>query len=260
MREDESPLLAEMHDALGDLSKNLDPSFWDSYFRAYDLLVMRSGAYRELLDLAHGHLPLAGAILDLGAGTGNFSVSLAGSAPHRTFLLVDQSPTGLEIAGAKFRALTSHRDPRHTAFVRSLLDEAPLPAASGAVMNNVLYSIGAVADKRAVLARIHAALTAGGAFFLNDPLPTTCEAAFFRETFLHVVAGALLDDSPMTEFDLAVLTAANLRLTKAEGKPDQSSFLAPAEITALAEEVGFALEHAQPTYAGISQAFFLRKR
>lgn len=259
MRDPRGHLAAEMTQALGDLTKILDPAFWDSYFRAYDRLVSFCPAYRELLALAHGHLPLVGNILDLGAGTGNFSLALAGWAPARSFTLIDQSPGGLALGAAKFRALRGERGvPARVQ--RSLLAPEPFPQADGAVMNNVLYSIPRVPDKLALLARVRDALTRDAAFFLNDPLPTAGDPAHYRETFLHVVAGAVAQQSPMTEFDLAVLTAANVQLTRAEGAPDQSTFLGPGEMEGLCGEAGFTLLATRPTYAGISRAYFLIRK
>jgi len=254
-----SAILSEMERALGNISQILEPSFWDSYFRAYDLLVSFNHPYRELLQLAHRHLPLSGKIMDLGSGTGNFSLALAAWGPNRAFALVDQSQVGLDLAASKFRVMGSENEPLPRLVKRSLLDEAAFPECDGAVLNNVLYSIPAVSDKKAILERVYRSLSAGGAFFLNDPLPTTSDAAYFRQSFLHLILGAVTQHSPMTEFDLAVLAVANLRLGEDDGKSDQSHFLSCAEIETLAQETGFKVENTRPTYAGISQTYFLRK-
>jgi SAM-dependent methyltransferase len=263
MNDPESALAREVELQFGDVAKHMNPAFWDAYFHAYDTLVFYNGPYRELLGLAHAYLPLAGDIVDLGAGTGNFSIALAEGAPLRNFVLVDQSPQGLEVAAAKFRrkagahaAMDVHR---HRTVLRSLLDPAPFPSGSGAVLNNVLYSVSSVADKERILRRVCDCLTPGGKLFLNDPTPVIADGVYVWDTVLHLVTSAVLHESPMTEFDLVVLMAANKRMTKAEGKEDHSVFLNPADLEHLCTQAGFQVDGTRVTYADTSRAYFLRK-
>jgi SAM-dependent methyltransferase len=262
MNDPDSALAREVELEFGDVAKHMDPAFWDAYFHAYDTLVFYNGPYRELLGLAHAYLPLAGEIVDLGAGTGNFSVALSEGAPLRTFVLVDQSPQGLAVAAAKFQrkeGATGLAIPRHRTVLRSLLDDAPFPAGSGAVLNNVLYSVSAVSDKARILRRVHDALLPGGKLFLNDPTPVVADPVYVWDTVLHLVTNAVLHDSPMTEFDLVVLMAANKRMTKSEGKADQSVFLKPVDLERLCREVGFSVDGTRGTYADAARSYFLRK-
>jgi SAM-dependent methyltransferase len=263
MNDPHSALAREVELRFGDVARHMNPAFWDAYFHAYDTLVSYSGPYRELLRLAHAYLPLTGEIVDLGAGTGNFSVALAESAPLRNFVLVDQSPQGLEVAAAKFRQKGDPHStielPRHRTVLRSLLDDAPFPKGDGAVLNNVLYSVTSVSDKARILRSVYDCLSPGGRLFLNDPVPAVGDPVYVWDTVLHLVTNAVLHESPMTEFDLVILMAANKRMTKSEGKVDQSVFLSPVDLEHLCAEVGFRVDATRATYADAARAYFLRK-
>jgi SAM-dependent methyltransferase len=252
-----SPLSHELQANFGDLSQMLSPKFWDKYFSTYDLLVAFNAPYRELLKLAHEHLPLSGRILDLGSGTGNFSFGLALQSGHRAFTLLDQSASGLKLAEQKFNSVFDPRSQKIEYVKRSLTDPEAFPRTDAAVMNNVLYSLPTLEMKREVLRKIVDGLPNHGRFFLNDPLTTTGDASFFRQSFIHIVLGAICENSPMTEHDLAVLTFANIRLTQAEGKADQSLFLGIDEMQKLCAEVNLKLLSTRPTYIGVAQAYCL---
>jgi len=256
MRKPGSLILQELESNVGNLTAILNPEFWNQYFIAYDKLVAFNPPYRELLTLAADFLPRRGNILDLGSGTGNFSLALALHSPDRKFTLVDQSRTGLNLAGAKFRA--RNHDGIETV-ERSLTAPESFPKADGAVLNNVLYSIPAPEQKLALMKRIGDSLSSGGRLFLNDPLPTTADGAFYGQCFTHIALGAASQKSPMTEFDLAVLTAANLQLTVSEGKSHQSLFYGNAQMKELIAACGLRLVSDRPTYVGVTHAYFIQK-
>src|ERR1700689_3195308 len=72
-------------------SKQID---WTAYAQVYDLMAENNPAYQEILlrcleTIAHWNLPPGSRIIDLGAGTGNFSVRIAQALPQCRILHVD---------------------------------------------------------------------------------------------------------------------------------------------------------------------------
>lgn len=75
-------------------SSDKAPLSWDKYGTHYDNMCEKNPSYQELLNeydsWIQNHPELAGDILDLGAGTGNFSMRTARAHPSANILHVDQ--------------------------------------------------------------------------------------------------------------------------------------------------------------------------
>ena len=76
---------------------------WSSYARVYDLMASNNPAYQDLVSqfvsqLSAWSFAPNDLLVDLGAGTGNFSIELAAAFPHCTVLHIDSDPIMNQIA------------------------------------------------------------------------------------------------------------------------------------------------------------------
>jgi len=100
------------------------------------------------------------AVLDLGAGTGLLSQHVARSFPHARFTLIDVAGRMLDVARERFAA----EDAERFRFVVGDLTGVELPPRQDAVVSALAIHHLDHAAKRALFARIHAALEPGGVF------------------------------------------------------------------------------------------------
>ena len=234
------------------------PALWDLYFASYDRVVAFSDGYLRLLKSAHAMIPAKGVILDCGSGTGNFASSLLSASNGRKLVAIDISSQGLALARAKLELI----DPTGRTFEirRESLERAlgrRKGYADGAVLNNVLYSLGGRERKR-VLRGIFQALRPGGALYLCDPQLGIQESKKGLKQFLkRIAADAVLNSSPMTELDLALVAYLNRELvsTERKGRP----FLAEEEISALVRSCGFQELRCESAYYDAAMLFHLRR-
>ena len=94
---------AELDAEISRLGGIQSPELWNQYFKSYDKVVGYCDGYVDLLEKANAVLPLRGRVLDIGAGTGNFSARLLSEAAHRQIIAVDRSLTGLQVAKKKMQ-------------------------------------------------------------------------------------------------------------------------------------------------------------
>jgi ubiquinone/menaquinone biosynthesis C-methylase UbiE len=135
---------------------------WDRYARAYDLLADNNPAYQSLVEEVVGVVtrlqPRAGAVIaDLGAGSGNISVSLAEAHPDTHVVHVDSASAMNARAHGKAaqRGLSNHR-------VESC-DAWEAPFAPGVLtMAVTVHALYALPRPREYLARIFDWLEPGG--------------------------------------------------------------------------------------------------
>lgn len=133
---------------------------------AYDATIVRYiPHYRELLDTIAswliGHVPDGGLVIDLGAGTGALSATVAAALPTATLELVDADAGMLAAAQARLG------DP---ARVRARQGDFadPLPRCAAVVASLSLHHVAEPAAKQALYAAIHAALAPGGVLLIGD--------------------------------------------------------------------------------------------
>lgn len=100
------------------------------------------------------------AVLDLGAGTGLLAQHVARAFRHARFTLIDVAGRMLDVARERFAAESAGR----FRFVVGDLAEVALPAEQDVVMSALAIHHLDHAGKRALFARIHAALEPGGVF------------------------------------------------------------------------------------------------
>jgi len=115
--------------------------------------------YRAAIDLIPFDRDAPIAVLDLGAGTGLLAAFIAGVFPAARITLVDVAPEML--ARARDRFATSADRVR---FIVSDYSRAPMDGRYDVVVSALSIHHLADGDKRALFARIHAALNEGGIF------------------------------------------------------------------------------------------------
>jgi ubiquinone/menaquinone biosynthesis C-methylase UbiE len=146
------------------------------YYDRVIALTMRERLFRgKLLDQVVEDLPEAARIVDVGAGTGTFAISLAARAPGAEVIGVDLDPEALALARAKQGA---------AAVTWELGEAGQLPLAEAscdrAVMSLVLHHLDP-AGKRAALAEARRVLRPGGRLHVADWGPA--QDPLMRTTF-----------------------------------------------------------------------------
>jgi len=108
-----------------------------------------------------GRLP-APFVVDLGTGTGALAAAILDGVPGALVQLVDIDPAMLEAAGAR---VADHGV--RAQLVRGAFAD-PLPSCNAVVASLAFHHVTEPADKRALYARIHAALRPGGVLVVAD--------------------------------------------------------------------------------------------
>lgn len=246
----------ELHALLTELGGVQSPRLWDLYFRSYDKAVVFSDGYLDLIGRANRLIPTSGTILDLGCGTGNFSSALLLGEPKRKVLALDTSAQGLKVSAKKLAAVSRVRGGTfelRTMDIRTL--GATQTSVQGVVMNNVLYTLSAK-SRKSLLKQIFKVLDYGAPLFLNDPLPAVQEKTENVERLLtKLFADAILNGSPLTEFDVALIAFVNHQ-TLVGRTP---TFLTSREMSDLALETGFQIVARDSAYYGVTTCLSLRK-
>ena len=225
-------------------------SLWNIYFESYDRVVAFSPGYIRLIEDSCRWLPSTGTILDLGAGTGNFSLGAALSGERQQILAIDQSLTGLRLAQKKLRMADRGGNISlglYNADLRQLRNlRLPIGIASGAVLNNVLYSL-APRERTKLLDSVSWKLAPGAILVLNDPTPgIQTSKAELKEFIWTVASEALSNESPATEFDYALVAYLNdAALTNGS-----ATFLTPEALRSMAQKSGFEVIDDRSAYYG----------
>lgn len=138
--------------------------FWDLYALVYDLVMLRSMPYRQLIqDVCTSiGLPYGGRLLDAGCGTGNFLEPVVRQPGARAI--------GLDSSAAMLRRARKKLEGCSNASLQEGDLNQPLPFAEGffdgVICVNVLYS---TADPFFTLAQLKQALKDGGRLVLVTP-------------------------------------------------------------------------------------------
>lgn len=128
-------------------------------------------------------------VLDLGAGTGMLAARIAARHPEARFVLTDGAPAMLEQARATL-------GDRAEIVVADLADPLPEGGFDAVVSALAIHHLGD-ADKRALFARVAAALPPGGVFVNADQVagPSPCFDRHYREWHEASARAAGSDDA-----------------------------------------------------------------
>lgn len=142
---------------------------WDSYAPTYDLLLAYNPYYQHLFQAVISatrswQIPEGGKIADLGAGTGNYSISLARNFPHAQIFHID-SDSGMNTVAQQKRgnlSLLNHHICEESIDTLDLADES----LDALISIHALYTFP---DTNQALYKIHQWLKPGGEVILVDP-------------------------------------------------------------------------------------------
>lgn len=251
-----SELSQEIKSQLESLGGLQSPKLWDFYFKSYDKAVAYSDGYLKLFLMADSILPKSGRVADYGAGTGNGSTILESLSPARHLVLIDTSPDGLHTATKKLNLITGNDSSRFESHIMDIKkDKLPPNSLDGAIMNNVLYT---VANKTEVLRSVYESLKPGAVLILNDPADIVKQNIMNLRKFMTDVAlGAVYNNSPITEYELAMVGAINVQVLMSP----KGIFQTPEALKALAEDpaVGFKIRGYYTGYYGATTYLVLQK-
>lgn len=230
------------------------PELWNLYFRSYDSIVGYSDGYMHSIRLAEQALPRSGLFVDYGAGTGNFSTAFMAASPKRRAFLIDVSSHGLSVAREKLSLVSPKSRFQTLESSVTTPNSALIGKVRGGVMNNVLYSLSPEM-KVAALKRIFHDLKSGGSVSLIDPKPMTQTAEDLEAFLVEIGRSAARNGSPMTDYDVVLVTAINLFRLTARTPP----FMSAEQLEQLARSVGFRVLERSDTYYGRTTYLKLQK-
>lgn len=144
-------------------------AYFASMVASYDSLIRRAvPRYDEMLARLVEYLPAApGRILELGCGTGNFSVALSRRYPDASITWVDASEEMLEV--------TRERVGGRGSFIASRFEDLqPQPQSFDLITSTI--SLHHVADKEALFNALFAALAPRGSLCFSDQMRGGSEA------------------------------------------------------------------------------------
>jgi len=150
------------------MSPNLTKAVFDATASTYDrdrsrLIPGYDTFYRWALDLIP---PKAGTILDLGCGSGLFTVLIRSRFPHARIHAIDFSEPMLALARERLASLFG--DAANIVFDQADYTTSPLPSDCCAIVSSLSIHHLDDPEKQALFHRIHAALKPGGVFINAD--------------------------------------------------------------------------------------------
>ncbi|ADW18763.1 methyltransferase [Desulfobulbus propionicus DSM 2032] len=164
-----------------------DFTFNDRVAEVFDDMLSRSiPYYRTVIDgmaqLLACRLPGGGTLYDLGCSTGTTLLELCRRLPERQFhyIGIDNAPSMLDKARKK-SAMFGKRTVLQ--FIQDDITSCPLPSASAIICNYTLQFLRPM-TRQAFVDRIHAALPAGGIFFLSEK--TISHAGRLNRDFIEI--------------------------------------------------------------------------
>lgn len=245
MRDPNGQLNQDVAQRIQNLGGIQSPRLWDEYFRAYDKIVGFTQGFWDIALAANAILPTTGVIADLGSGTGNITTILAMREPNRMIRAYDFSLGGLSETRKKLQRLGPGAAGRHATIEFDLTKGLLAPnSLDGAVMNNVLYTLGD--HKAQVLRNIFQALKPGAPFVLSDVHATIQRDFEVLVAFLSaIIAKAVEAGSPVTEYDMVFSGAVNLQVLMSK-----NNFLTSAQLEEMASQAGFRVEGSYKAYYG----------
>lgn len=141
---------------------------WSSYAAVYDMIQAYNPAYQDLVarfeaEVRGWSLPSGRPIVDVGAGTGVFSLGWARAFPDHPVVHVEPDPGMNAVAARKARAAGLG----NVSIVARGVDDADVAPGTAAAVSCV-HALYTFPDPPAALARLHAWLAPGGRAFLCD--------------------------------------------------------------------------------------------
>lgn len=231
---------------------------WNAYAAVYDLMAEHNPAYQDLLATYRaflGSLPLrpGDVLVDVGAGTGNFSLSAASAWPRCRVLHVDATEAMNARARAKRRQLGCSNAEIHTADAAAF----ELPDDSAAVVT-VVHALYTLAAPEAMVERIFRWLRPGGAVFACDAGRPIDVAEWTR----YIVGHTLADRGPVAAARLLwgarSAIRQNRRIAQAQDRGTYWRHDAAA-FRATFEAAGFEIIEARGAYRGVSDLVIAQK-
>ena len=231
---------------------------WQAYAQVYDLMAEHNPAYQELLQLfvarARCWRPAPGAALvDLGAGTGNFSLELARLHPGCRVIHVDSNGEMSRVARRKAEARCLGNVQFEIRAVSAL--SFPPKSLQAVVCVHALYVFPAPFD---LIRNVFGWLKPGGLFFACDP---------GRPMDVRDWSKYLLGESyrrqgwrkTVTLFWRTRAVAKQNRRIAAAQQTGRCWLHSLAEFQGAFQSAGFTIEHAQTVYRGCSDLVVCRK-
>ena len=231
---------------------------WSSYADVYDLMAVNNHAYQELLEqfrqtISQWCLEPHATLVELGAGTGNFSIELACMFPECTVVHVDADPQMNHSAESKAAA----QKLQNMRFLSKDIQEVQfqVESLSAVVMVHALY---AFPKPREVISKIFQWLTPGGYLFVCD-VGSVAQVAdwaayLWRESYWRQG----LWRTVQFFYKGRVVSQQNRRIAKAQEAGIYWTHTA-AEFRAAFEAVGFEIKVGQKTYRNTSNLIVARK-
>jgi ubiquinone/menaquinone biosynthesis C-methylase UbiE len=231
---------------------------WTAYAQAYDRMAENNPAYQEIVELcletlAAEHFKPGDVIVDLGAGTGNFSTRIAAQLPQCTVLHVDADPGMCVLARGKATQaglrnhLVINKDAHHADFT---------PGSLKAVVS--VHSLYAMHSPRVMIESMAHWIAPGGLLFACDPgRPmdlTRWTAYVLRETARRKGLAA----TARLIWDARNAIGANRRIGKCQRAGDYWLHDL-SEFRVAFERNGFDIERSFTCFRGYSDAIVARK-
>jgi ubiquinone/menaquinone biosynthesis C-methylase UbiE len=231
---------------------------WQSYAAVYDLMTELNPAYQELVDsyrrfLATQWLHPDDLILDLGAGTGNFSMVAADEWPLCRVLHVDASDAMVAQARRKSSALGL----QNIDFCTEDVADLDLPPESAALIT-VVHALYSFPDPIAVIHQLFRWLTPGGTVFACDPGRPLDMREWTRYIFRSSAAERGWLETARLFWRARGVVGQNRRIARgqADGAYWRHDLHGFAEAFA---DAGFDVMQCRPAYRGASDLLIARK-
>jgi trans-aconitate 2-methyltransferase len=153
-----------------ELSSLTASDYFGGMVESYDSLIRRAvPRYEEMTSRLVEYLPVvAGHILELGCGTGNLSLRLAGRYPDSRFTFVDASPEMIEVTRQRLAGISPGVVERSRFLVDRFEELSLEPESCDLVTSSI--SLHHVREKDLLYRRLHTWLIDGGRLCFSDQL------------------------------------------------------------------------------------------
>ncbi len=231
---------------------------WSSYAAVYDRMAEMNPAYQDLLDsyrhfIVQQWLHPGDLLLDLGAGTGNFSLVAADEWPHCRVLHIDANEEMNAQARTKGQALgLTNIDVRCQDIA-----ELDLPADSVASISMV-HTLYALPDPQDVIRRMMHWLQPGGTVFACDPGRPLDMAEWGRYLFRNACAEHGFWRAAGLFWRCRKALTQNRRISESQ-RSDRFWLHDAAAFTRAFVDAGFEVESCRSVYRGVSDLIVARK-